>query len=213
MTRILDARCPGRDTVGAPHGSVALWITAWTWVIEDGCDATIPAVPRGGGAIWGRDRIEEDWGGGFDAGYPQCPGSIGPSGAEIVLSGRAGGGPSSARPCPQCPMRTHLGPAAQPGGGCNTLVRYRQCPGSGAHPGQRSYWAGRRPWGGPTTRGIPAVPQKDAPCMRISWEGGTGAANLVQRWYLRWRRTRFTSGQGSAHTLDAPGCRSAAGGH
>ena len=58
MTRILDARCPGRDTVGAPHGSVALWITAWTWVIEDGCDATIPAVPRGGGAIWGRDRIE-----------------------------------------------------------------------------------------------------------------------------------------------------------
>ena len=141
MTRILDARCPGRDTVGAPHGSVALWITAWTWVIEDGCDATIPAVPRGGGAIWGRDRIEEDWGGGFDAGYPQCPGSIGPSGAEIVLSGRAGGGPSSARPCPQCPMRTHLGPAAQPGGGCNTLVRYRQCPGSGAHPGQRSYWA------------------------------------------------------------------------
>jgi hypothetical protein len=115
MTRILDARCPARDTAGAPHGSVALWITAWTWVIEDGCDATILAVPRGGGAIWGRDRIEEDWGGGFDAGYPQCPGSIGPSGAEIVLSGRAGGGPSSARPCPQCPMRTHLGPAAQPG--------------------------------------------------------------------------------------------------
>ena len=140
MTRILDARCPARDTAGAPHGSVALWITAWTWVIEDGCDATILAVPRGGGAIWGRDRIEEDWGGGFDAGYPQCPGSIGPSGAEIVLSGRQ----RWTLLRPPLPAVLHedaprTGRAA--GEAAATLGRYRHCPGSGAHPGQRSYWA------------------------------------------------------------------------
>jgi hypothetical protein len=196
MTRILDARCPARDTAGAPHGSVALWITAWTWVIEDGCDATIPAVPRGGGAIWGRDRIEEDWGGGFDAGYPQCPGSIGPSGAEIVLSGRAGGGPSSARPCPQCPMRTHLGPAAQPGGGCNTLVRYRQCPGSGAHPGQRSYWACAGVEAPPPPGSIPGVPQKDAP------EAGSGAGGTAATWV---RYLHNAPGRGSIRGRDRIG--------
>ena len=41
--------------------------------------------------------------------YPQCPGSIGPSGAAIVLPGLR----RWTSPYPQCPRRTHLEPAAQ----------------------------------------------------------------------------------------------------
>ena len=136
---------------------------------RDGCDAgTIPAVPQGGGAIWGRHRIEEapavgprsslgpcptypegrvlGWPGrnGEAAStrgrYAQCPGSIGPPGAEIVFSGRRRW-TSSARLCPQCPMATHLGPAAQLGRRLQRWGDTATAPGRWSHPGQRSYWA------------------------------------------------------------------------
>jgi hypothetical protein len=56
--------------------------------------------------------------------YPQCPGSIGPSGAAIVLPGLRRWTP----PYPQCPRRTHLEPAAQ-------LRRRLQCWGDTSVPG------------------------------------------------------------------------------
>ncbi len=90
--------------------------------------------------------------------YPQCPGSIGPSGAAIVLPGLRRWTP----PYPQCPRRTHLEPAAQ-------LRRRLQRWGDTAVPGVGEAIRGRdRIGSAPALRPlphpvIPAVPQKDAP--------------------------------------------------
>ena len=69
-------------------------------------------MPRVDRAIWGRDRIER---------------------ARRRWT-------SSARPCPQCPMRTHLGPAAQLGRRLQGWGDTATAPGRWSHPGQRSYW-------------------------------------------------------------------------
>ena len=258
---------------------------------RDGCDVgAIPAVPRVGGAIWGRDRIDEgpggaasfpmpaipdvpegrvsgwppDWGGGFGGRTiptvprvdraiwgrdriawapavdsppdPQCPrrthlepaaqlrrrlqrwGDTAVPGVGEAIRGRdriwacAGvEAPPPPRPYPQCPRRTRLGPALGWRDGCDLGALPPQCRGAGAHPGQRSYWAG-------ADRGAPhhpghtrSAPEKDAPWMRISWEAGTGAANRVQGWHLRWRGTRFRAA-GSLPYAGCPGSFRAAGG-
>ena len=68
--------------------------------------------------------------------YPQCPGSIGPSGAAIVLPGLRRWTP----PYPQCPRRTHLGPAAQLRRRLQRWGDTATAPGRRSHPGQRPYW-------------------------------------------------------------------------
>jgi hypothetical protein len=183
---------PGRTRVGLARPE-------WGGGFDAG---TIRAVPRVDRATWGRDRIQ--WAPAVDllrpalpavphgdapragraAGeaaatlgrYRHCPGWVEPSGAVTVL-GRA---PTVERP--HHPGHTRSAPEGRASGrlwvwrdACDMGALPPRCPGSGGHLGQRSYWAGRRPWGGPTTRAIPAVPQKDAPRMRISCEAGTGS--------------------------------------
>jgi hypothetical protein len=176
-------------------------------------------VPRVDRAIWGRDRIERArrrWtlvrpplpavphedaprtgrAAGEAAATRWCDTANAPGRGPIRGRDRIGRAPAL-RPLPTW-GHTWSAPEGRAWGrlwglrdACDVGALPPQCPGSGAHPGQRSYWGGRRPWGGPTTRAIPPVPQKAAPRMRISWEAGTGPANLVQRWHLHGRRTRF----------------------
>ena len=150
---------------------------------RDGCDVgAIPAVPRVGGAIWGRDRIDEGPGGtatfpcpghtrrppkdacraepsrtgeaASAAGqYPQCPGSIGPSGAAIVLPGLR---PSNS-PYPQCPGgRTSSRPRSC-GGGCNAGA-IPQCPGSAKPSGAETVFGSA-----PALRPLPTRSSRSAP--------------------------------------------------